>query len=172
MEKLFYAGLLAALIAGSYAMAFKYGEFTGSTKVSAEWQQENDDRDKAYTALEKKNASEREAHQQREKELGDELATATATYQATLNGFRSDYDHRLLLAEGRAGVYQRQARGSADEQQRLARHAAELDRALEEGRALVRELGETVRQRDRTIFALGQIILNDRTLFTGEPNGL
>ena len=172
MEKLFYAGLLAALIAGTYAMAFKYGEFTGSTEVSTQWKKENDDRDNAYTALEKKNASEREAHQQREKELGDELKQAELDYETTLTGYRTDYASRLLLAEGRAGVYQRQARGSADEQQRLARHAAELDRSLEEGRALVRELGETLGQRDRTIHALGQIILNDRTLFTGEPNGL
>lgn len=172
MEKLFYAGLLAALIAGTYAMAFKYGEYTGSTEVSAEWKKENDNRDNAYTALEKKNASEREAHQQREKELGDELATTNETFQATLDDYRTEFAGRLLSSETRAGVYQRQANGSAIEQQRLARHAAELDRSLEEGRALVRELGETLGQRDRTIHALGQIILNDRTLFIGEPNGL
>lgn len=172
MEKLFYAGLLAALIAATYGLTYKYGELSGATSVSAEWDKESKRRDDAYSALEQELVAKTAAHQIREKELSDELATSTSAFQATLAGYRTDYDNRLQLATNRAGVYQRQARGSADEQQRLARHAAELDRSLEEGRALVRELGETLGQRDRTIHALGQVILNDRTLFTGEPNGL
>lgn len=172
MEKLFYAGLLAALIAATYGLTYKYGELGGATSVSAEWAKENKRRDDAYSALEQELAAKTAAHQTREKELGDELVAANETFQATLDGYRTEFAGRLLSSETRAGVYQRQANGSALEQQRLARHAAELDRSLEEGRALVRELGETLGQRDRTIHALGQIILNDRTLFTGEPNGL
>ena len=172
MEKLFYAGLLAAALAGSYGLAYKYGQFVGTVETATEWKKENERRDDAYALLEKKNAAQLAAHQEREQELGDNLREIHEQAESALSSARADFAHRLQLAEGRAGVYLRQAQGSASEQARLARHAAELDRTVEEGRALVRELGETVRQRDRTIIALGQVILNDRTLFTGEPNGL
>ncbi|MNQ59263.1 hypothetical protein D3C85_734950 [compost metagenome] len=171
MGKLFWAGALAGLLLASYAFTYKHGEQAGAAKVSADWAGENTRRDEAYAKLKKENADLQTAHTQRQKELSDELAASTATFQATLDGYRIDYDGRLQLATTRAGVYQRQARGSATEQERLAKHAAELDRSLEEGRALVRELGATVEQRDRTIRALGQLILNDRTLLSGETHG-
>lgn len=171
MGKLFWAGVLAGLVVISYVYTYKTGENAGSNAVSLQWAEENGLRDAAYKKLEDENAAQQAVHTQRQKELSDELATSTAAFQATLDGYRTDYADRLQLATTRAGIYQRQARGSAVEQERLARHAAELDRSLEEGRALVRELGATVEQRDRTIQALGQLILNDRTLLTGDTHG-
>ena len=171
MGRLFWAGALAGLIIASYVFTYKYGEHAGEASVAADWAAENGRRDKAYQKLEKENAAMTAVHTQQQKELSDELAASTATFQATLDGYRTDYNGRLQLATTRAGIYQRQARGSAVEQERLAKHAAELDRSLEQGRALVRELGATVEQRDRTIRALGQLILNDRTLLTGETHG-
>lgn len=171
MEKLLFGGLFVAMFIGSYVITYNHGERSGGEAVYSLWGAENEKRDEAYQKLELELAAAKATHTLRQKELSDELATSTAAFQATLDGYRIDYDSRLQLATSRAGIYQRQARGSALEQERLARHAAELDRSLEEGRALVRELGATVKQRDRTIYALGQIILNDRTLLTGETHG-
>lgn len=171
LEKLFYAGLLVAAIAGTYGLTYKAGQLSGAIEVRTEWTKENQRRDDAYAELEKKNTAMMAAHQTRETELGDNLREVTEQYEASLASARNDFAGRLLLSEGRAGVYQRQANGSALEQQRLARHAAELDRSLEEGRGLVRELRETLGQRDRTILALGQVILNERSLRSGDTNG-
>lgn len=168
LEKLFYAGVLAALIAGTYGMTYKYGHLSGAMEVKAAWNQENKKRDDAYAELKRQNAEQLATHQQREADLAHELFENERKHEAALSSARTDYALRLQQSEGRAGVYLRQAQGSTVEQQRLARHAAELDRSLEEGRALVRELGETLGQRDRTIKALGGIILNDRTLLSGE----
>lgn len=171
MEKLLFGGLFVAMFIGSYVITYNHGERAGSESVYSLWEAENTKRDEAYQKLELELAAKQAVHTHQQKELSDELATTTAAFQATLAGYRTDFDSRLQLATTRAGIYQRQATGSALEQQRLARHAAELDRTLEEGRALVRELGATVKQRDRTIYALGQLILNDRTLLTGETHG-
>lgn len=171
MEKLLWAGVFTGMLIASYVITYKHGERDGSEATQKLWSAENALRDEAYKKVQDVLAETQAVHAKRQKELSNELATSTAAFEATLAGYRTDYDNRLQLATSRAGVYQRQARGSAIEQERLARHAAELDRSLEEGRGLVRELGETVRQRDRTIKALGQLILNDRTLLTGETHG-
>ena len=70
----------------------------------------------------------------------------------------ADYDKRLLDSRTREGVYKRQAEGSSSEQQRLAVHAAELDRSLVEGKEVARQLAATVRLRDAEIIALANVI--------------
>lgn len=167
LTNIFYAGVLAAAIAGTYALTFKYGHFTGSMEVYTEWNKANDERAAADAKFQKENAALMAAHATKQKELEEQLDEQGLHFESMLDAARSDFASRLQLAEGRAGVYQRQAQGSRAEQIRLAEHAAELDRSLEQGRALVRELGETVRQRDRTIGILREVIINDRTL-TGE----
>lgn len=171
MTKLLIAVVLAGLVASTYVFTYKYGEHDGVLDTTKAWDAENDSRDEAYRKLEKENTALQAAHTAKQNELEKQLDEASANYASSLQLVHNEFANRLLSSETRAGVYQRQARGSATEQERLARHAAELDRSLEEGRALVRELGETVKQRDRVIYTLGQVILNDRTLLTGETNG-
>lgn len=101
-------------------------------------------------------------------EIRDAWTEAQKAYTLDVAGIRADYEHRLLLSTTRAGIYQRQAKGSASEQERLAAHAAELDRSLEEGRQLVGELKATIGQRDSAIRALGSMILTDRKFFSPE----
>lgn len=101
-------------------------------------------------------------------EIRDAWTEAQEAYTLDVAGIRADYEQRLLLSKTRAGVYQRQAKGSSVEQERLAAHAAELDRSLEEGRQLVKELKATIGQRDSAIRALGSMILTDRKFFSPE----
>ena len=96
----------------------------------------------------------------------DELAEKETAHAATLARLSAEYAGRMQLSEQRASRYQRQAQGGAVEQANLARHAAELDRAVEEGRRLVAELATTLRQRDDQLRAVSQQLINDRNLFT------
>ena len=107
-------------------------------------------------------------HTKEMQEIRDGWTEAQKAYTLDLAGIRAEYDSRLLLSEKRAGIYQRQAKGSSTEQERLATHAAELDRSLEEGRQLVGELKATIGQRDSAIRALGSMILTDRKFFSAE----
>lgn len=164
MDKWILTGLLAAMLVGSHALSYKYGSFVGATEVSGLWAEENKKRQVADAKFQKENAALMAAHTERQKSLEAQLEAASNQYADSLRVAHDEFAERLRNAETRTDVYQRKARGSEAEREYLARHAAELDRSLEEGRALVRELGATLRQREVTIRALGGIILNDRTL--------
>ena len=157
---------VAAMLGFGVMATYKLGEAHGSSAVQKKWDKETDLQDAAINKLAGEYSVLQSQHKQKIKELTNELQASQSEYEAALLRNRDDYAGRLQLATTRADVYQRQARGSATEQERLARHAAELDRTLEEGRSLVRELGETLRQRDITIRALGGIIAADRTLLS------
>lgn len=162
------AGAFALAIGLSYWQTYNVGVNAGAKEVQGRWDVESKKQSDALAAYQKANAKLIGAHETRHKLLEESLEEQDRRYTAHLLLLESDYASRLQLSETRASVYSRQARGSATEQERLARHAAELDRSLEEGRALVRELGATLRQREVTIRALGGIILNDRTLLESE----
>lgn len=166
LEKIVVPLILVGLLAGAGVLVHKNGKLHGIAEVTAEWKADNKIRDAAMNKLRGEYDVLQTQHQQRVGALTLELENSQSEHQAILARNGAEYAERLQLANSRAGVYQRQARGSATEQERLARHAAELDRSLEEGRGLVRELGETVRQRDITIKALAGIIAADRTLLS------
>lgn len=164
MKKVLVVGAIALAIGLSYYQTHKLGVIAGASEVQEQWDEAEKKRGEQISKLEGQYSELESLHKKREEELTNELTLANAQHEDELSRYRSDYAGRLQLSEQRASVYKRQANGSASEQQRLARHAAELDRSLEEGRHLVRELGQTLKQREVTIRALGGIILNDRTL--------
>lgn len=166
LEKLFFAGLLSVLVVGSYGLTYKFGMMSGAVVVSKEWQKDNKLRNDAVAEIKQEFAAKEALHKQKTQEVNDELAQATTQHAAALAALRADLTVRMQHSENRAGIYQRQSQGSAAERDRLAEHAAKLDRTIEEGRSLVTELGATVKQRDATIRALSIMVLNDRTLLT------
>lgn len=168
MDKWILSGLLVAMLAGSHALSYKYGSLVGASEVSAAWAEANEDRRKADDKFQKENAALMAAHVVRQQDLEKQLNEANDLYADSLRVAHDEFAERLQQSEGRAGVYSRKARSTEAERDELARHAARLDRALEEGRALVRELGATLKQREVTIRALGGIILNDRTLLESD----
>lgn len=157
---------VAAMLVVGVVAVYRLGEKTGTAEVQNQWKKESGLQEAAMNRLQGEYDVLQTQHQKRVGELSRELQNSLSEYEAALHRDRATHAERLLNAETRASVYQRQARGSVTEQERLARHAAELDRTLEEGRALVREFGETLRQRDITIRALGGIIAADRTLLS------
>lgn len=104
-------------------------------------------------------------HRQEVTSLEGELRNAEALHRNELDRLTGDFTVRLRDSKSRAGVYQRQAQGGAAERDRLARHAAELDRTLEEGRRLVAELRATLGLRDEQVKSLAAQIRADRALF-------
>lgn len=164
IKRILVVAALAAAIGLSYKMTYTVGKLEGAKEVQQDW----DKQEAARLAEINKTRGELDVltkqHAKAQKEYEDELAASALAHEDELSRYRREYDDRLQLANSRARVYQRQANGSAAERDTLARHAAELDRSLEEGRSLVRELRQTLGQREVTIRALGGIILNDRTL--------
>ena len=164
IKKVLVVVAIAATIGLSYRMTYQVGSLNGAAKVYADWSKETELRNEDINKIRGELNVLTKKHAEKQKELEDELELATVRYENELSRYRREYDERLQLADRRTGVYQRQARGSEVERDNLARHAAELDRTLEEGRSLVRELRQTLGQREVTIRALGGIILNDRIL--------
>lgn len=96
--------------------------------------------------------------------INHDLAEAKQTHAVAIANLRSDLTARLRSSETRAGVYKRQAESGPIECSRLAEHATQLDGTIEQGRSLVRELGETIKLRDKQIIDLAKQIKNDRAL--------
>lgn len=168
--------LLPSLVLVGLVLALGYGVYrkgygSGSADVRAEWELEVQAMREAHDQLVKEYAEREAAHRLENTRITHELSEARRTHDLVLAEQRSAYERRLLRSADRAAVYQRQAEAGAAECRSLAGHAAELDRALEEGRALVRELGETLGFRDQQVIRLGQQILNDRKLLAGDTNG-
>lgn len=151
----------AAVIAVPYHMG-KNAERLELTSAQAKIDKERAEKISELTQENLKLTQENQATTTR---ISNELAAKEKEHAEALAALRSDLDGRLQLATTRQGIYQRQAQGSSAERDRLASHAAELDRTLEQGRSLVRELRETVGQRDATIRLLSEQITADRLLF-------
>ena len=110
---------------------------------------------------------------EKEVELNERIKEDKAAHDAAIAAATRTFTERLRKSEGRAKTYAGMSQASADERTALADHAAKLDQSLEEGRHLVRELRETLGQRDREIMLLGEHIQNVYQLInnTGNSNG-
>lgn len=154
---------LLLLFAGSVSL-YLLGSHSGAKEVQLEWDLEKAGRDAVTSVLKERNKHLETESVRLSEENTERLKANEKAYQDALATARTEYDKRLRLSEGRAGIYRQQAEGSASERERLASHAAELDRTLEQGRSLVRELRETLGLRDSQIEALSNQIRTDRKL--------
>lgn len=161
---------LVLLIIGSllgYAI-YRHGYTNGANKIKVQWQQEQAEVQNAFTGLLIKTAKLGEAHRLEQEKITNELQKLRETHVSDLAQQRSAYEQRLLQSSRRAAVYERQAQAGEDSRRDLASHAAELDRTLEEGRELVKELGTTLRLREDQLKLLGEQMLNDRRFVEGQ----
>ena len=96
----------------------------------------------------------------KEGELNERIKQDQIAHDAAIAAATRDFTERLRKSEGRAKAYAGMSQAGALERAALADHTAKLDQSLEEGRHLVRELRETLGQREREIKTLGEHILN------------
>ncbi|QYW02280.1 Rz-like spanin [Stenotrophomonas phage Philippe] len=161
---LIIALLVLAPILWGYQKIKGIGFREGANSVQAKWDDERKKQSDAILAVKAEFDKKEVIHREENRRLTDELVAANTKHQAELARLDSDLRLRLRNSSERASVYQRQAQAGAVEQRALAEHAARLDAALEEGRALEQEYRSTLGQRDATIKALSDQIFSDRKL--------
>lgn len=165
MKSKILLGLLACFLFAAYSAAvYSLGSSKGAATVKTAWDKENARRDIKTAQMEEVNKALLVQHEKDSSFITTELKTYETQYKISLAAAAADYTVRLQQHETRAGVYRKLSEGSTAERDRLASHAAELDRSLEEGRSVVRELRETVGLRDSQLRELGKQIIADRAL--------
>lgn len=157
--------ILVTLFAGSLIYWVGHSSYrAGQRDIQEQWDTEVATYKKAVDTLKDQYATLESNVRIENQRNSDELAEKETAHAVVLAQLNTEYAGRMQLAEQRANRYQRQAKGGAVEQANLARHAAELDRTVEEGRRLVAELSTTLRQRDDQLRAVSQQLVNDRKL--------
>ena len=136
----------------------------GQASIQQEW-----DKDKAAHQRELENQEEKYqtlflAHKEFSFLVAKTLEEKQDEFEETIIAIRTDFTGRMLKHETRVQMYQRQAQAGTIEQERLASHAAELDRSLEAGKRVAAELAATVRLRDEQLILLGSQIKADRAI--------
>lgn len=136
----------------------------GQASIQQEW-----DKDKAAHQQELENQEEKYqtlflAHKEFSSQVSKTLEEKQNEFEETIIAIRTDFTGRLHKHEARVQMYQRQAQAGTAEQERLASHAAELDRSIVEGKQVAAELAATVRLRDEQLILLGSQIKADRAI--------
>lgn len=168
MERiLLYLGIFIGIVTAIGLYGYRRGHQAGEAEVQTLWDADKEAARKAHDELVQKLAKQEAVHAADQEEISLHLAQARNALDLALASQRSVYEQRLLQSSRRSEVYRSQAEAGTASCRDLASHAAELDRALEEGRGLVGELRETLGLRDRQVILLGQQIMDDRRLFEG-----
>ena len=154
--------VIAAMCLGS---AYFLGSANGSTKVQTKWDADSKARSKAIDAVRLELATQETQHKAESKRIEDGFNTIKEKHEKSLVALQLEYTSRLRTSETRGSVYKRQAEGGTLERDRLVEFTTELDRTLEEGRGLVRELGQTLGQCEQQRQLFSEQITNDRRLY-------
>lgn len=161
---LLYGVLPLAVLSGAGLKCYSSGLDHGKAEIQSKWDADKEARNQAMDKLQADYRQKENEHAQDSQKAADALQSAGNTHANELAALRSDYARSLQLSASRTAIYQRQAAGGAAECSRLAGHTAELDRSLEEGRSLVRELRSALELRDQQLVQVGNQLLADRQL--------
>lgn len=163
--------LVSIAVLGLGYYVYNLGYSRGSKDVQLKWEQDKVASQEAINQLRSEYEKREIAAHTENLRITNELVKARQDHESALAEQRADYEQRLLQSEDRASVYQRKARSGSAGCRYLADHAARLDRSLEEGRSLVRELGSTLRLREQQLRGVGLRLINDHKLIMGDSNG-
>lgn len=161
-----YLGAVLAVLGLVFGI-YSVGSNHGKAVIQAKWDHQKKidakfvDKEKAKIALKE------QAHSQTDRKISDELSQIKETAAADKARIAGQLALSLRDSAERKALYRAASEGPAIERERLASHAAELDRNLTEGVSLVEELRGTIEVRDGQLKALGAQILNDRQLING-----
>ena len=163
--------LLVALLGSG--IGYFWGHNNGVNTTYSKWLEYERAYQQQVQELESALASAEQQFNEKEVALNERIEENKAAHDAAIAAATHTFTERLRKSESRAKAYADMSQAGAAERTALADHAAKLDRSLEEGRYLVRELRETLGQRDREIMLLGEHIQNVYQLInnTGNSNG-
>lgn len=156
--------LVLALVVWLGFKIYNAGSVHGASVVQEDWNLDKAKYAKAIADEQAKVATLEENHRAEVTRINRGLSDAKREYEVGLARIDAEYRDRLRKSEGRAAVYQRQAEAGGDQCRSLGSHAARLDASLEEGRALVRELGQNLGLCQQRVKLLGDQIRADRNL--------
>ena len=97
----------------------------------------------------------------------DEIQEIQNVYNNSLIVMRSEYERRLHESEERGNVYRKRVSSASTECREIAEHASQLDRSLTEGRELVRELRDHIKQSELINSEIVKNLVNDRNFLNG-----
>ena len=169
------AGLLLPLIIvllGS-GFGFLWGYSSGVDATYTKWVEVEQGYQAQVAELQEAKKEAEHQFKIKEGELNERIKQDQIAHDAAIAAATRDFTERLRKSEGRAKTYADMSQAGSIERAALADHATRLDRSIEEGRHLVRELRETLGQREREIMTLGEYILNVHQLInkTGNSDG-
>jgi hypothetical protein len=160
MTKILLSSLIILITVGigGYKL-YHHGYKNGAQSKESEWRQRESKLLIQINELEVK-------HAKQQKDIADEVEYARKNHAADVASQRIVYEQRLSQSDRRSKVYRTQAEACDTSSRDLADHAAKLDRSLEEGRGVVRELWSALRFCEDRVSILGDVIKNDRKLST------
>lgn len=165
-------GALMLLVVALLGSGFGYfwGNDNGVNKTYSKWLEYERAYQQQVQELETALAKAEQQFNEKEVALNERIEENKAAHDAAIAAATRIFTERLRKSEGRAKTYADMSQAGSIERTALADHAAKLDQSLEEGRHLVRELRETLGQRDREIMSLGEYILNVHQLINKSGN--
>ena len=152
----------AAAFGAVGGISYYKGNEHGQTKIQDKWDLAKSAQELEIARLEGRLAEQSRNHANESEKLQQKLEQAEADYDRRMAQFRSTYTRSLLDSEARATRYRELSDAGAAECSALASRAAELDRSLVEGRYVVEQLREVVKQRDSALITIGQQLRLDR----------
>lgn len=163
--------LIVALLGSGFG--YLWGHNNGVNKTYSKWLEYERAYQQQVQELETALAKAEQQFNEKEVALNERIKQDQVAHGAAIAAATRDFTERLRKSEGRAKTYAAMSQAGTLERAALADHTAKLDQSLEEGRHLVRELRETLGQRDREIMMLGEHIQNVYQLInnTGNSNG-
>lgn len=156
LNEVFIPLVLGLVLAGVGTLAgYAHGTTTANNKAKLHLKELEIQWDAQIEALRDEAAVRERNYSTKIGELNGTIQTQADAHKVALAAIADQHAARMRNSENRAATYRRMSESGATESAALAAHAAELDRALEEGRRLVAELRETLGQRDTEITQLG-----------------
>lgn len=165
----FKVGLPILALLGIAFWLFSWGLEEGRADVQAQWDQDKLQHQAVIEAFKAELEHKEAVNREQSRQIAEQLASVEADHARSVSALHAGFAVRLRNSEDRATVYQRMSEAGTAERSDLASHAAELDRALEEGRLLVGELRSTLVQREQQLRLVGEQLLADRRLINTEP---
>lgn len=144
--------------------SYFFGITQGENNINARWSEAKAAHAQELLVLKGRIQERERLHRQETSDIAGALRKTEVNYEKALADLSVERSLRLRLSAQRSAEYERLAAAGSSERGDLARHTAQLDRSLEEGRGLVAELAATVGQRDAQLRMVGAQLLNDRKL--------
>ena len=151
--------VIPLLLLGSALIGF----FVGGVVVQNSWNKEKLKQEQILNSFKDEIRTLEYKHRVKENQLIELMSESKLRYEKDISSINNDYNNRLLKYEERVSKYESES-NSGSECSALAKHTARLDKALEQGRPLVREYQEAIRFQEQQLKYCSQIIKNDREL--------